>query len=299
MASCLPNFSLSIQELLEKLCFPLEFLQENSDGPSYNNPQETRREYRDLRHLRSYAIDDSKTKVVDDAIALDSKDDNAYWVFIADATPFIKIDQIKSYCSDRKIDRALVDKHLSLGATEFNGFVLGYKFERGLKSPVEITIALIRPPIRYNHEEVAERIRNNSEEGEDLCNLLCFAEIRDERYCRHTSANDIRKLVQTFMSATCKFAGEFAHQNDIPFIFRSQKERYVAATFSSAPAHHACLETETYAQVTSPLRRWGDTINHFQLAAFLLRTELPYNREDLEEEVNLLKRKRNLQKVCQ
>ena len=291
MTSFLDDLTHVVREIFGNFCIPLQVFEGDSTGTSITHPSIHHAKYLDLRHLRSYAIDSRITKVVDDAIALDSEDENAYWVFIADATYHIKVGSIKTDCPTRRIDRVLIDQHLSLGASEFTGSVLGYKFKNGLQNPVQIILAFIKKPIRYTHEEVAKKLSENSEQGSELRKLLCFAEVSNEKCCRHASEKDISKLVQMFMSATCKFAGKFAKDNHIPFIYRTQEERDLTGTFSSSPRKHAILETDSYAQVTSPLRRWGDTINHFQLVAHLHNEDLPYSRENLELEVELLKRK--------
>lgn len=285
MASCLIDFTQFFHDIFRRL-----FGGNSEVSTSSSHSIGVNRRYRDLRHLRSYAIDDSKTRVVDDAIALDADDDNSYWVFIADATCLTNVESIKSDYPSRKMHRTAIDLQLSLDAPEFTGSVLGYKFRNGLKNPSSINLALIRAPMRLTHAQVARRIRGDSAQGADLRKLLCFAEVSNESCCMHASSNDIKKLVQMFMSATCKFAGKFASDNHIPFIYRSQRGKELSATFSSIPTSHACLETDTYSQVTSPLRRWGDTINHFQLVAHITKSDLPYSKQDLEKEVELLNR---------
>jgi exoribonuclease-2 len=46
---------------------------------------------------------------------------------------------------------------------------------------------------------------------------------------------------------------------------------------------HAGLGLETYAQVTSPIRRYIDLMNHFQLKAYLRGDSFPFTSEQLQE----------------
>ncbi|NEP47207.1 MAG: RNB domain-containing ribonuclease, partial [Okeania sp. SIO2H7] len=51
---------------------------------------------------------------------------------------------------------------------------------------------------------------------------------------------------------------------------------------------HASLALDTYAQVTSPIRRYSDLLAHFQIKAHLRGDELPFSREDMQEMVMTL-----------
>lgn len=49
------------------------------------------------------------------------------------------------------------------------------------------------------------------------------------------------------------------------------------------PARHASLGLDTYAQVTSPIRRYTDLLAHFQLKAHLRGESLPFSAEEMKE----------------
>jgi exoribonuclease-2 len=49
------------------------------------------------------------------------------------------------------------------------------------------------------------------------------------------------------------------------------------------PARHASLGLDTYAQVTSPIRRYTDLLAHFQLKAHLRGDPLPFSTEEMKE----------------
>ncbi|MBW4494376.1 MAG: ribonuclease R [Oscillatoria princeps RMCB-10] len=50
---------------------------------------------------------------------------------------------------------------------------------------------------------------------------------------------------------------------------------------STMPARHASLGLDTYAQVTSPIRRYTDLLAHFQIKAHLRGSPLPFSAQDL------------------
>lgn len=115
-----------------------------------------------------------------------------------------------------------------------------------------------------------------------------------------------RKLVSELMILTNEFAGSFAINNNIPFVYRSQEgpdvdiESYASAipdgparefskrgllkksNISLNPGRHAGLGLNVYCQVTSPIRRALDHILINQLRTFILTGEVVYSREKLD-----------------
>jgi len=239
----------------------------------------------DLRDLSSYAIDESRTRIVDDAMAIDSKSLDSQWVFVADPTQTLSVEVMKEAVSIRGIDKDLVRRKLSLDAAGFDGSVVAYKFGKNLR-PSSIIRAKINRPTRFNHSETAELVKDRKQ-GVELRNLLCAANRKSE-CCESATPNEIKQLVQKFMGASCEFAGNFAKENGIPFIYRMQEDRGSPAKFSPTPGKHVCLKSDSYAQVTSPLRRWGDLINQHQLVAFLSGSQLPFDKEAIKQAVTQL-----------
>ena len=106
-----------------------------------------------------------------------------------------------------------------------------------------------------------------------------------------------------FMLLAGVACGNFALQHEIPFIFSTQPppntEDYDASpqTFSQmvalrrtlsrsrpseTPEPHSGLGLAVYTQVTSPLRRYADLVNHQQLLAYLHK-ETPMSVEQIKE----------------
>jgi exoribonuclease-2 len=116
-----------------------------------------------------------------------------------------------------------------------------------------------------------------------------------------------RQLVAEMMILAGEVAGRFAQEHQIPLSFRGQPQpelptdeellqlpagpvRFCAirrcmprSEMGTTPMRHAGLGLETYAQVTSPIRRYIDLMNHFQLKAFLRDEPFPFTPEQLQE----------------
>lgn len=118
-----------------------------------------------------------------------------------------------------------------------------------------------------------------------------------------------RSLIGEMMILANERSAQFAQENNIPFIYRSQEppESPSSAGSSSVPdgpaldylsrqglkpsvtstsaASHHTLGLKLYAQATSPIRRYTDLLNQRQLLAFLKGEELPYNVEQMEQAI--------------
>jgi exoribonuclease-2 len=112
-----------------------------------------------------------------------------------------------------------------------------------------------------------------------------------------------RALVAEMMILTNHLLAQWAAENNVPIIYRTQAppieplpenqdpadpvlfiklRRFIhPATLSLFPAQHWGLGLESYTQITSPLRRYGDLVLQRQIGAALAKEPLPYNQEDL------------------
>lgn len=100
--------------------------------------------------------------------------------------------------------------------------------------------------------------------------------------------NDAQAMVKEMMLLAGEGAAKFAFENNIPFQFVSQEEPEIPENIpqglageyrlrrsmrprqvSVSPSAHHGLGLGMYAQVTSPLRRYGDLVSHQQLSLFL------------------------------
>ena len=114
-----------------------------------------------------------------------------------------------------------------------------------------------------------------------------------------------RDLVAEMMILTGEVAAHYGEAHGIPLPFRSQPQPdlppaealeqmqsdWVRAAamrrcmprseVSTTPARHASLGLDRYCQVTSPIRRYGDLLAHFQLKAHLRGEPLPWEAKAL------------------
>jgi exoribonuclease II len=116
-----------------------------------------------------------------------------------------------------------------------------------------------------------------------------------------------RELVAEMMILGGEVAAKYGQMHAIPMLFRSQQQpdlppeeelmllpggpvRSCAlrrcmpkGEVSMTPFRHASLGLETYTQVTSPIRRYGDILAHFQIKAHLRGDELPFSVAKMQE----------------
>nr|WP_199306237.1 ribonuclease R family protein [Coleofasciculus sp. FACHB-T130] len=116
-----------------------------------------------------------------------------------------------------------------------------------------------------------------------------------------------RQLVAEMMILTGEVAAHYGKTHNIPLPFRSQPQpelpseeellqlpagpvRFCAmrgcmprSEMSLTPGRHAGLGLETYAQVTSPIRRYSDLLAHFQIKAHLRGEPTPFSAQELQE----------------
>jgi exoribonuclease-2 len=116
-----------------------------------------------------------------------------------------------------------------------------------------------------------------------------------------------RLLVAEMMILAGEVAGRYGQTHQIPLSFRGQPQpelpseeellqlpagpvRFCAmrrcmpkSEMSITPVRHAGLGLETYTQVTSPIRRYTDLLNHFQIKAHLRGESLPFSAEKVQE----------------
>lgn len=128
----------------------------------------------------------------------------------------------------------------------------------------------------------------------------------DEIHIEVLQDSPARSLVAEMMILAGEVAARYAqtHNLPIPFRFQSQPElpseeelmqltpgpvRSCAirrcmprSEVGITASRHASLGLDTYAQVTSPIRRYTDLLAHFQLKAHLRGDPLPFNEEDLK-----------------
>lgn len=107
-------------------------------------------------------------------------------------------------------------------------------------------------------------------------------------------------LVQEFMIMGGEGASVFSQKNNIPFLYRCQDSfeyatgesdimnfidslpGFTKSYFSTTPKPHFVVGINSYARVTSPIRRYADSVCHFQLRDFLTKRPYRYSAAELE-----------------
>ncbi|MBE9033009.1 VacB/RNase II family 3'-5' exoribonuclease [filamentous cyanobacterium LEGE 11480] len=116
-----------------------------------------------------------------------------------------------------------------------------------------------------------------------------------------------RELVAEMMILSGEVAAKYGQIHELPMLFRAQQQpelppeeelmvlpagpvRFCAvrrcmprSEVSLTPFRHASLGLEHYTQVTSPIRRYGDLLAHFQIKAHLRGAELPFPVSKMQE----------------
>lgn len=116
-----------------------------------------------------------------------------------------------------------------------------------------------------------------------------------------------RQLVAEMMILAGEVAARYAQAHQLPLPFRSQPQPELPSEeellqvpagparacairscmtrseLSITPARHASLGLDTYAQVTSPIRRYSDLLAHFQIKAHLRGAPPPFSAEEMKE----------------
>ncbi|UBF28608.1 ribonuclease R [Kovacikia minuta CCNUW1] len=116
-----------------------------------------------------------------------------------------------------------------------------------------------------------------------------------------------RQMVAEMMILTGEVAARYGQTQNLPLPFRSQPQPELPpeeellqlpagpvrscairrcmprSEMSTTPARHASLGLDTYAQVTSPIRRYSDLLAHFQIKAHLRGESLPFSVEEMKE----------------
>jgi exoribonuclease-2 len=116
-----------------------------------------------------------------------------------------------------------------------------------------------------------------------------------------------RELVAEMMILAGAVAAQYSQMHNLPILFRTQPQPELPSEeellqlpagpvracairrcmpkseVSLTPLRHASLGLESYAQVTSPIRRYGDLLAHFQIKAHLRGEALPFSDHQVQE----------------
>ncbi|MFN3360379.1 MAG: ribonuclease catalytic domain-containing protein [Pseudanabaenaceae cyanobacterium] len=299
----------------------------------------------DLRHLRTYTIDDISTTEIDDGISIDN---DRIWIHIADPTRWVMPGDALELEARRRATTVylptgmipMFPHELATGpmslvqgqdccALSF-GVVLA---EDGSIQDWQIATTLVCPTYRLTYDDVTEMLEIGAEA--DLDRLFYWAKKREQWRLRqgavaiHLPETSIkvkgeevtlqlledspsRQLVSEMMILAGEIAARFAIEKQIPVPFRGQatpnlppaeeleqipngvaRAWAICRTMSKSevslePQPHAGLGLPAYVQATSPIRRYGDLIVHYQIKAALLGQPPVFTAPQVQELIGMI-----------
>lgn len=299
----------------------------------------------DFRDHPAFTIDDDDTFEVDDALTVYRS--GAEWVVgihIADVTAFVsKGDLLDVEASRRSTTVYLPSKsvrmfpeRLSTDLVSLNAGVdrpacsVEIRFaEDGTQLGHRIALSTIRVARRMSYEEADTDIASGLEGLSALHRIaLTLQQARAEkgaitfrrpelkirvydgeiRIKKIDSGSPSRLVVSELMILANGLAADFAAQNSLPVIFRTQEPRealpaeaapqneaiafeklrktFKRSRLSLTPGPHSGLGLTAYTQTSSPIRRYADLVTQRQFAAFLAGRPTPHTREELLQILN-------------
>lgn len=217
------------------------------------------------------------------------------------AKKFVKIDyaSVNKILADDKTSKDILDSKIQNGLSS-------EQIKQDLKNLSLVSQCLNDFAVTNGRVSLFDQINIKKEiedisESDDKQIKLKFKDVYNDDTIANTIENGARseQLVSEIMIMANHLAGEFCKKNNIPAIFKVQlplemspevskfskeiivkenstfkeltlyQEYLTKSTISPFPGKHEFLNIDNYATVTSPLRRFWDFINHWQLHSFV------------------------------
>jgi exoribonuclease-2 len=297
----------------------------------------------DLRGLLTFTIDGPKTKDFDDALSVEVDGEYVrIGVHIADVSAVITPDSILDreaflrgaslYLPRRQIhmfppdlshgrlslikgyDRPALsllsrfDKKGNLFDYRFVPSIINVKDQLTYDSVNEQYKSTVEPPFPLLYK-ICEKMRQKRiEQGALILSLpelsINVSEDISVSIDMISQETPSRMMVAELMILYNWLAARFCRDNNIPIIYRAQKEPserltleetgYVYYVFKQRrklfplimdfePGPHSGLGLDVYSNLSSPIRRYFDLINQRQMTKFLINAAPVYNKEELEK----------------
>ncbi|ODV84618.1 hypothetical protein CANARDRAFT_200824 [[Candida] arabinofermentans NRRL YB-2248] len=207
------------------------------------------------------------------------------------------------------VNEVINDKSIDLSGVASSSNVTPSKLVQDLKDLYLVSSKLHEVAEKAGRTNIFDGFTNVRKEITDIVQdennkiKLAFKEVDEEDPTSHSSTKS-ELLVSELMIMTNTIAANYLKKNNIPAIYKMQnklpmsesaaetleeiknkgndltfQDICTAQVFStrskvtSFPAHHESLKLEGYATVTSPLRRFADLVNHWQLISHLHSSE--------------------------
>ena len=297
----------------------------------------------DLRGLSTFTIDGPNTEDFDDALSVEVEGDHILiGVHIADVSGAIAPDsildkeaslrgstlylprrQINMFPSDLSHGRLSLIKGVDrpaislLSRFDKTGNLFDYRFVPSIINVKDqLTYDSVNEQYQSGGEDtfswlhrICEKMRQKRiEQGALILSLpevsINIGEDSSVSIDMISQESPSRMIVAELMILYNWLAARFCRDNNIPIIYRAQKEPgerltiedegYVYYVFKqrrklfpliidSEPAPHSGLGLDVYSNLSSPIRRYFDLINQRQMSNFLSKAVPLYNKEELEK----------------
>lgn len=124
----------------------------------------------------------------------------------------------------------------------------------------------------YNDETITNSIREGARSEQLVSEIMVMANRLAGKFCETNKIPAIFKiqLPLDMSSEVSKFSNTITTKKDSSFKELTIYQEYLTkSTIAPFPAKHEFLNIDTYATVTSPLRRFWDFVNHWQLHSYI------------------------------
>lgn len=136
----------------------------------------------------------------------------------------------------------------------------------------------------YNDDAIINSIDEGANSEQLVSEIMIMANHLAGEFCKKNNIPAIYKIqLPLEMSADVrKFANEITVKKDSSFKELTLYQEYLTkSTISPFPEKHEFLNVDNYATVTSPLRRFWDLINHWQLHSFICSGKPMFTQEQM------------------
>lgn len=135
---------------------------------------------------------------------------------------------------------------------------------------LDTLLELVKKLHAFKHDEISWFPEITPAADDFLMSVQNPTAIRMEAISTGTKSH---KLVELLMRLACTVTGTYAMNNGTRLPYRG--ENGSAAFYAADPTRHRRLGVDAYVQVTSPLRRWSDSLAHMQIKTKLRNTTAP------------------------
>lgn len=136
----------------------------------------------------------------------------------------------------------------------------------------------------HNDDNVIRSIQDGTRSEQLVSEIMVMTNYLTAKFLQSNEIPAIYKIQQKLAKSAKveKFTNEIMVNSDATFKDLTLFQEYLTkSTISPFCAPHEFLNIESYATVTSPLRRFSDFVNHWQLQAFICNGDVIFSQEEI------------------